>query len=67
MGQTGYTGSKGDTGPAGTGGGGTPGLLPYLDGAPDSPGLGQAYVDAGTFELKIFTLNGWITIGSPNP
>jgi hypothetical protein len=24
-------------------------------------------VDAGTFELKIFTLNGWITIGSPNP
>jgi hypothetical protein len=24
-------------------------------------------VDAGTFELKIFTLNGWITIGAPNP
>jgi hypothetical protein len=28
---------------------------------------GQTYVDAGTFQLKIYTLSGWITVGPANP
>jgi hypothetical protein len=57
-GADGYTGSKGDQGPAGT-----PGLIPYLDLAPDNPEFGQMYFDASEYKLKIYALQGWLTIG----